>query len=40
MDILTEYSVLALDTSLEKAAKIALIKGPHFSLQSLFKGMG
>ena len=25
---------------LEKAAKVALIKGPHFLLQSLVRGMG
>ena len=25
---------------MEKAAKVALIKGPHFSLQSLVRGMG
>ena len=46
MDILTEYSVFTkptrsnVDTLLEKAAKVALIKGPHFSLQSLVRGMG
>ena len=46
MDILTEYSVFTkptrsnVDSLLEKAAKVALIKGPHFSLQSLVRGMG
>ena len=46
MDILTEYSVFTkptrsnVDTLLEKAAKVALIKGPHFSLQNLVRGMG
>ena len=45
MDILTEYSVFTkptrsnVETLLEKAAKVALIQGPHFSLQSLFRGM-
>ena len=45
-DILAEYSVFTkptfsnVDTLLEKAAKVALIKGPHFSLQSLVRGMG
>ena len=44
-DILTEYSVftkstfLNVGTLLGKAAKVALIKGPHFSLQSLVRGM-
>ena len=28
------------DTLLEKAVKVALIKGPHFSLQSLVRSMG
>ena len=28
------------DTLMEKAAKVALIKGPHFSLQSLVRSMG
>ena len=46
MDILTEYLVFTkptrsnVDSLLEKAAKIALIKGPHFSLQSLVRGIG
>ena len=46
MDILTEDSVFTkparsnVDTLLAKAAKVALIKGPHFSLQSLVRGMG
>ena len=46
MNISTEYSVFTkptrsnVDTLLEKAAKVALIKGPHFSLQSLVRGMG
>ena len=46
MDILTEYSVFRKPTRsnvnslLEKCAKVALIKGPHFSLQSLVRGMG
>ena len=46
MDILTEYSVLTkptrsnVDSLLEKAAKVALIKRPYFLLQSLVRGMG
>ena len=46
MDILTECSVFTkptrsnVDSLLEKAAKVALMKGPHFSLQSLVRGMG
>ena len=45
-DILTEHSVLTKstrsngDTLLEKAAKVTVIKSPHFSLQSLLRGMG
>ena len=45
MDILTEYSIFKkvtrsnVDSLLEKD-KVALIKGPHFSMQSLVRGMG
>ena len=45
IDILTEYSVFAkptrlnVDALLEKAPKVALKKGLHFSLQSLARGM-
>ena len=45
IDILTEYSVFAkptrlnVDALLEKAPKVALKKGLHFSLQSLTRGM-
>ena len=46
IDILTEHSVFAMpnhaniDSLLEKAAKVALIKNPHFALQNLVEGMG